>query len=126
MKWIIKILTLLGIGAVCTACYGTPYDKYRNYIEISGEITDENGDPIEGIRVTSPYNEANRRAHSDVIGYFSIGVIGDDGVVQLEFDDIDGAEKGGDFASNSIVVSMADAKSQKVELSESVVLQLKQ
>ena len=89
--------------------YGQPHADFKAL----GSVTDENGKPVEGIRVAiqrhrhfqDAYNNLNWYDHDTLFtdekgGYLldqTIDIVPDD--VKIVFDDIDGEENGGDFAS---------------------------
>ena len=101
--------------------YGTPHADFR----VSGMVRDENGQPLKGIRVAivsedlaRAYWEGrtsvgpNDTLYSDASGKFgrdySATMFGAPGKMELKFEDVDGAENGGEFSTGSQVVTQFD------------------
>lgn len=110
------LLSLLGLGGcdpfVEPEMYGTP----TVYYSVRGTVTDEKGDPIEGIQVTvgTPWTDDGTTYYSYPIGE---AVTTDDkgywtraanffpaDTLLIHFKDIDGEEHGGEFADDSTAV----------------------
>lgn len=106
-----RLMTILGIGALTSSCeetinisceYGTPYVK----INVSGKVTDMNGQPIKGIRVSIKNGESpSRPALTQDDGKYSIEELmtgfGTEDITVLA-EDIDGPENGGEFAPQEV------------------------
>ena len=114
------IISLLGFSA-CEAEkeilyeYGSPYADYK----YMGTITDEEGNPIQGIKATlvgSSYKVSGREIQvmtTDKDGKFESEYYNSAGtsIYKIEFTDTDGELNGGEFASASISPSeMASTK----------------
>lgn len=86
---------LLGISASSCAKYGSPYAEYgcpEADFDISGHVTDREGNPIEGIEVKHIY----RSDTTDADGYYHIPKHGEFpyAEVPIDFRDADGDEHG--------------------------------
>lgn len=102
-----------------TAMYGSPSASYK----VSGTVTDENGNPIEGIKASLTYiNEVEGEivaeedisaVLTDASGKFSLGTpvmdLGLNGV-KLVVKDIDGEEHGGTFKDGINDIEFENAK----------------
>jgi putative lipoprotein (rSAM/lipoprotein system) len=115
-----SLLTLLGFGSCSTVGadeygspvseYGTPYADYH----IKGDVTDEQGNPLEGIKAVLKEmpDEAPQYAYSmdstvtDKQGKFEMGtrVYISSRRVKLVVEDTDGQAGGGEFASDTLVL----------------------
>lgn len=120
-------LTVLGFSSCSsdspdTPCeYGTPIVKYR----VVGQVTDETGAPIPGIKVTLHDHSGLRyrqylescgdSAFTDVQGKFATQVIKDYviGKQTVKFEDVDGDMNGGLFDTDS--AKLTDLQSQHVK-----------
>ena len=115
--WLLgSVLTLLGFSGAMVSCrkeYGCPTTDYK----LVGNVTDKKGKPIEGIRVAIRQHRhyensadviydqndwyENDTLYTDDKGAFqlirSVHVRPDD--VKIVFEDIDGEENGGEYAS---------------------------
>lgn len=110
-KKIIGVIAgLLGIGTL-TSCYGMPIsDPYHTpdgstNVIFEGIVTDENGNAIPGIKVTSNYSTTKSKdnGYFQVLAYFPI----DENSTTISFIDIDG-EENGSFATKEVVNSKPD------------------
>lgn len=107
------LLTMLGYGCSSTdenrdvdvEEYGCPYADYV----VQGSVTDEAGNPIQGINVKAPYgsdldSQFNQIVQTDAKGNFTLkefsSMRGNDMIVE----DIDGEANGGEFLSDTIQV----------------------
>ena len=121
-----KLMTRLLSGALIalgfTSCeemedeYGSPSRDFQ----VKGVVTDENGKPIENIRViirnAYEYGYSPDTTYTDAQGNFSSNVIRDYGFINEQtayFDDIDGDANGGTFQSDS--TSLNDMPSKQTE-----------
>ena len=107
------LLVLLGFEA-CTEEseeYGTPTVDFH----VVGQVTNAEGDPIEGIRVTTRgyFNfhdgTTEQATYTDKDGHFAtmeMRSISIDPMMRVVFEDVDGEANGGVFAKDSV---MADA-----------------
>ena len=51
LEKLIRLFTLSGIMFAVTACYGVaPYD-YKGYVDVDGDVLDDDGEPLESIQV---------------------------------------------------------------------------
>lgn len=56
LEKLIRLFTLSGIMFAVTACYGVaPYD-YRGYVDVDGDVLDDDGEPLESIQVVIKTN----------------------------------------------------------------------
>lgn len=107
------LLVLLGFEA-CTEEgeeYGTPTVDFH----VVGQVTNDEGEPIEGIRVTTRgyFNfhdgTTEQATYTDKDGHFAtkeMRSISIDPMMRVVFEDVDGEANGGVFAKDSV---MADA-----------------
>lgn len=108
-NWLyITLAGLLGVNLSCTedpmACeYGTPEATYR----ILGQVTDEEGMPIEGIQVEMYYGSKDTTDGNGAY-YVSRRVIPPYDTMTVECCDIDGTVNGL-YADTSVVVSFREA-----------------
>ena len=90
--------------------YGSPHSDFK----AQGTVSDENGKPIEGIRVAIRQHRhyENDTPYTDDKGAFqlirSVHVRPDD--VKIVFEDIDGEENGGEYASAEAAPEVARTK----------------
>ena len=86
--------------------YGCPYADYV----VKGSVTDEVGNPIQGIKITAPNgsdldSQFNQIVQTDAKGNFTLkefsSMRGHDMIVE----DIDGEANGGEFLSDTIFVN---------------------
>ena len=106
------LLVLLGFEA-CTGMenggeeYGTPTVDFH----VVGQVTDAEGKPIEGIRVTTrgyyDFNDGTmeQTTYTDKEGHYAtkeVKSIGIDPGMKVVFEDVDGEANGGLFAADSI------------------------
>lgn len=138
-KFIRKIISILGFSTVATSCelieeiggggmvnmYGTPSADYVFNAEVKDKDNDQ---PIEGIRVSAivehQYWDSSATAEQIITDTLAKGFTDSDGRVVLNindfpkskhtlaFDDVDGTENGGDYASVEIDVT-TDSKDYK-------------
>ena len=113
VNWLLTgLLVLLGFPACGpeTDMYGSPYSKFT----IKGKVINESNVPIPQIQIRSPYGECVSYVdtfYTDSKGKFSYSF---DGFyrsenVPLLLSDIDGEQKGGSYAPDSVSVSFKDA-----------------
>lgn len=90
---------LLGISASSCAKYGSPEADF----DISGHVTDKEGNPIEGIEVKHIY----RSDTTDADGYYHIPKHRDfpDAEVPIDFRDADGDEHGA-YRDTTVIVKV--------------------
>lgn len=96
------LLGIAGLG-IFTACYGVPENYYSDDKVLSGTVTDESGNPINGIQVTV---DGNRFATTDGDGRFSNFVISDKFDFEVAFQDVDGDKNGGLFEDKTLSVTI--------------------
>ena len=95
--------------------YGSPYANYR----VMGEVSDEEGNPLEGIRVIVEKNSHMAdTVYTDTKGVFQTENINSVGfyIHDVAFDDVDGEAGGGEFESAQIPIE--DFESKKIEEGE--------
>ena len=90
---------LLGISASSCAKYGSPEADF----DISGHVTDKEGNPIEGIEVKHIY----RSDTTDADGYYHIPKHGEfpSAEVPIDFRDADGDEHGA-YSDTTVIVKV--------------------
>lgn len=117
------LLALIGIGlASCDGgdmkvAYGCPYADFR----ASGIVTDQDGKPIQGIRVVlkgreypnPDYQRVTDTVWTDHSGYYQYN--GDERFLEerriaFEFDDVDGPENGGEFSKVEVNVTIVQTE----------------
>ena len=85
------LLALLGFGScgIVEDEYGSPYTEYQ----VKGQVTDKEGNPIEGIRVT--FETSSDTLYTDADGRFESKEIRNVAVYgKIKFEDIDGPANG--------------------------------
>lgn len=99
------IISLLGFStSSCYVMYGSPTADYQ----AEGYVTDEDGKPIEGIRIQvtleDDYTDDNEGfiVYSDSEGRFSTTKYKDWRIQSLTATDIDGEKNGGEFENTTI------------------------
>lgn len=83
--------------------YGFPHVEYR----VSGKVVDQESNPIPGIRIHASGISVSSSSAED--GSFKVTGYGSEAT--LKFDDIDGEENGGEFASKEERVKLENAVS---------------
>ncbi len=112
-KLFLSALALLGFGGCSDGeggglfnepdMYGVPLIDYR----FMGEVTDADGNPIEGIEVKVSYNEDT--VTTDSKGAFSTDFTSfTDSFHRVTFTDVDGVDNGGEFSEQNIDVQWDD------------------
>ena len=103
------IISLLGFStSSCYVMYGSPTADYQ----AEGCVTDEDGKPIEGIRIQvtleDDYTDDNEGfiVYSDSEGRFSTTKYKDWRIQSLTATDIDGEKNGGEFETQEIKLTM--------------------
>lgn len=102
------LLSMLGYG--CSSSdepveYGTPHADYI----IKGQVTDEAGNPIQGINVKAPYgsylsSQFAQIVETDAAGKFTLKEFSSQKGHEIVFEDVDGEANGGLFKSETIHV----------------------
>ena len=85
--------------------YGTPYAHYV----LKGSVTDEAGNPIQGINVKAPYgsdldSQFGQIVETDAAGKFALKEFSSLRGHEIIFEDVDGEANGGLFQSDTIRV----------------------
>lgn len=116
------LLVLLGFEA-CTENGAEEYGSPTVDFHVVGQVTDAEGHPIEGIRVTTRgyqnFNDGTteQAAYTDKEGRYTTKEVRSDWIdpkMKVVFEDVDGEENGGLFASDSVSAgSMAKVKVRK-------------
>lgn len=111
-KLIAKILTLCGVSLTCTACYAAPNANF----ELKGNVTDEAGYPVEGIKVSvrragSQYSYTSPVKTDPSGGYAIIDPSWDGGAGEFEVvaEDVDGDEGRGLFAADTVTIKIVSS-----------------
>lgn len=94
-KILTRLFALFGFSLTCVACYGTMYDEYNPRFLASGRVVDSEGEPIQGIEVSS-----GQRTTTDREGRFRLGA----SYAYLQIEDVDGVENGGEFEAREIAL----------------------
>ena len=107
------LLTMLGYGCSSTdenrdvdvEEYGCPYADYV----VQGSVTDEAGNPIQGINVKAPYgsdldSQFGQIVETDAAGKFALKEFSSLRGHEIIFEDVDGEANGGLFQSDTIRV----------------------
>lgn len=90
---------------VFQACYGPPQDIYQD-VYIHGKVVSEDtGEPVEGIRVSIPGQ--SQYIFTDSEGTFSLYTV-QASSYELQFEDIDG-DSNGNFANKDTLLENADS-----------------
>ena len=115
-------LVLLGFSACSKdevdetpVAYGSPSADYR----VIGEVSDEEGNPLEGIRViVEKYPNMADTVYTDAKGAFQTENINSVGfyIHDVAFDDVDGEAGGGEF--ESVKVPIEDFERKKIKEGE--------
>lgn len=95
--------------------YGSPSADYR----VIGEVSDEEGNPLEGIRViVEKYPNMADTVYTDAKGVFQTENIHSGGfyIHDVAFDDVDGEAGGGEF--ESVKVPIEDFERKKIKEGE--------
>ncbi len=87
------------------AMYGTPYADYV----VKGSVTDEAGNPIQGINIKAPYgsdldSQFGQVVETDAAGKFTLKEFSSLRGHEIIFEDVDGEANGGLFKSDTIRV----------------------
>ena len=100
------LLCLIGFGGA-VACsqgmvadeYGSPYASY----EVKGKVTDQQGEPIQGIKVICDaiYRQPVYTGSDGSYELYGNGFPREK--IQVSFEDVDGEENGGAFAGKTVV-----------------------
>ena len=96
-KFLLTALSLLGFSFVVTSCYGAPYAE----LSAEGRVTDEAGQPIQGIKVSLYGHEYVPYAVTDKDGYYRLESQQGYLTVDIFYEDTDGILNGGEFAPDS-------------------------
>lgn len=97
------LVSVFGLSSCIGAVeYGSPYAEY----ELKGRVTDEDSNPIPGIKVSLEHPSSIYEADTtDVSGEFEFNkerIFPPDDRMKVFFQDIDGPENGGEFALDSL------------------------
>jgi len=115
---IYRALGVTAISLLFQACYGPPIDVGSD-VTISGTVkSKETGDPITGIQVSIRDTDIQLKTSNN--GNFYIYVPRQYSYT-VDFEDIDGPDKGGEFKPHTITVSTYEGESEfniPVELEE--------
>ena len=88
-KILTRLFALFGMSLTCVACYACPDTEFNANFQASGRVVDPEGEPIEGIHVST-----------DLVGGFTnksgeFRVVGR--IAEVDFYDKDGPLNGGEF-----------------------------
>lgn len=107
-KALMAILSLLGFSFLVTSCYGAPTADYT----FKGKVSDEDGKPIPGIKVSIGSKVYGEQATTGSDGGFEAAYrdfFPSDGVM-FYYEDVDGPDNGGEFRSDSTKVELIQTK----------------
>lgn len=113
----LMVMSMLGFSSACDKVgdepemYGCPFAHY----DVSGEVSDGEGNPVEGIRVAVEWNDANGveecslkdTVYTDSNGAFKSRISGfpiQPEILDVVFEDVDG-EENGSFEESSVEVT---------------------
>ena len=88
-KILTRLFALFGMSLTCVACYACPDTEFNANFQASGRVVDPEGEPIEGIHVTTDISwcDTNKSGEFRVVGRFA----------KVDFYDKDGPLNGGEF-----------------------------
>ncbi len=104
------LLALLGFGScgIVEDEYGSPYAEYQ----VKGQVTDEEGNPIEGIRVT--FETSPDTLYTDANGHFESKEIRNVAVYgKIKFEDIDGSAHGSFLPDSADLANLEQKQIEK-------------
>ena len=92
-KILTRLFALFGMSLTCVACYACPDTEFNANFQASGRVVDPEGEPIEGIHVTTDISwcDTNKSGEFRVVGR----------IAEVDFYDKDGPLNGGEFESYS-------------------------
>lgn len=115
-KILTRLFALFGMTLTCVACYA-PYDaEYNANFSASGRVVDPEGEPIEGIHVSTDLSGSftNQSGEFRVAGRLA----------EVYFSDDDGELNGGEFKPHQIEIatdqSWAEEEIKMIELGDIV------
>lgn len=90
-KILTRLFALFGMSLTCVACYACPDTEFNANFQASGRVVDPEGEPIEGIHVTTDISwcDTNKSGEFRVVGRLA----------EVDFYDKDGELNGGEFES---------------------------
>ncbi|MBO7262954.1 MAG: hypothetical protein J6U93_00355 [Alistipes sp.] len=93
-KILTRLFALLGMSLTCVACYACPDTEFNPNFEASGRVVDPEGEPIEGIHVSTDLQGSftNKSGEFRVVGRLA----------DIYFSDDDGELNGGEFQPHQI------------------------
>ena len=88
-KILTRLFALFGMSLTCVACYACPDTEFNANFQASGRVVDPEGEPIEGIHVTTDISwcDTNKSGEFRVVGR----------IAEVDFYDKDGPLNGGEF-----------------------------
>ena len=111
MNKAIKLLTGIIVLSALTACAkedATMPDQIMSPGNIHGTITDEEGNPINHIKVTITQNERPVVVYTSRRGEFIADMAIAEGKLDISLEDIDGEDNGGSFAPLSDMITVLE------------------
>ena len=113
-KILTRLFALFGMTLTCVACYA-PYEaEFNANFQASGRVVDPEGEPIEGIHVTTDISwcDTNKSGEFRVVGRLA----------EIHFTDDDGELNGGEFQPHQIELptdqSWAEEEIKVIELGD--------
>ena len=109
-----SVLGFFGIGAL-TACYGVDEGRMRDGRMIYGNVTNESGEMLSGIKVST--KEVNSPTTFTKNGYYSLSLPDSVKSCTVYFEDVDG-EANGSYQKDSVEVdfNISDVFSENITL----------
>lgn len=111
MKIVIKFLSGIIVLSALVACSkGAPFmpDQMISPGNISGLVLDEEGNPINHIKVTITQNSGPIIVYTSIRGEFVAEMDLHDGMLNISLEDIDGVENGGEFTPLSDMITVLE------------------
>ena len=109
-----SVLGFFGIGAL-TACYGVDEGRFREGNVVYGNVTNESGEMLSGIKVST--NEGSLLTTFTKDGYFSLTLPDSVQSCTVYFEDVDG-ENNGSYRKDSVKVDfkISDVHNENITL----------
>lgn len=109
-----SVLGFFGIGAL-TACYGVDEGRMREGHVVCGNVTNESGEMLSGIKVST--KDTNSSTTFTKNGYFSLSLPDSVKSCTVYFEDVDG-EANGSYKKDSVEVdfNISDVFSENITL----------
>lgn len=110
------LLALLGFAACEPGNGRVEYGQPHADFEVKGKVTDVDGDPIQGIKISAKWADAydyhNPSVTTDSSGKYTLNDPywwPDSGEIEVIAEDVDGEENGGSFATKIETITVKDS-----------------